>query len=299
MNRDLAGRVETSIIKSSTAKRIAAPLDGLLNRSFQTTALRPLKLFLNGTWLGHPLHPLLTDVPIGAWTVAILLDLISLLLGAPELGSAAAIAIGLGILGALAAAAAGLMDWMDVDPPEKVVGVTHGILNTSATVLFAISLLMRRESQWGPTVGSFLVALTGYLLVSGGAYLGGGMVFRMGVMINRNAYRKGPDDFLPALAVADLQEGQLKRIEISGLPILLLRSGERIHAIGAVCSHYGAPLEEGKLQGSTIQCPWHFSRFALDDGSVCEGPACAAVPAYEVRVTKGQVEIKLRRMFES
>ena len=295
MKRDLSERVEIAIINSNAAKRVSAPLDTLLNRLFQTAALRPLKLLLNGTWFGHPLHPLLTDVPIGAWTVAILLDLISLLLGASALGPATAIAIGLGILGALAAAAAGLMDWMDVDPPEKVVGVTHGILNTSATVLFAISLLMRWESQWGPTVGSFLVALTGYLVVSGGAYLGGGMVFRMGVMINRNAYRKGPDDFLPALAVADLQEGQLKRVEISGQPILLLRSDERIHAIGAVCSHYGAPLEEGKVQGSTIQCPWHFSRFALDDGSVCEGPACAGVPAYEVRVIKGQVEIKLRQ----
>ena len=273
MNRDLAGRVETSIIKSSTAKRIAAPLDALLNRSFQATALRPFKLFLNGTWLGHPLHPLVTDVPIGTWTVAILLDLISLLLGVPALGPAAAIAIGLGILGALAAAAAGLMDWMDVDPPEKAVGVTHGILNTSATVLFAISLLMRWGSQWGPTRGSFLVALTGYLVVSGGAYLGGGMVFRMGVMINRNAYRKGPDDFLPALAVADLQEGQLKRVEISGQPILLLRSGERIYAIGAVCSHYGAPLEEGTfpdLLSMTAACakgplvrPCLLTRYAL------------------------------------
>ena len=154
---------------------------------------------------------------------------------------------------------------------------------------------MRWESQWQPMVGSFLVALIGYLVVSGGAYLGGGMVFRMGVMINRNAYRKNLSDFLPALAVANLQEGQLKRVEVSGQPILLLRSGEKIHAIGAVCSHYGAPLEEGKVQGNTIQCPWHFSRFALDDGSVCEGPACAGVPAYEVRVMKVQVEIKLER----
>ena len=149
MKRDLAGRVETAMIKSSAAKRVAAPLDALLNRCFQTTALRPLKLFLNGTWLGHPLHPLLTDVPIGAWTVAILLDLIALIFDLPALGLAAAIATGLGVLAALAAAAAGLMDWMDVDPPEKSVGVTHGILNTSATVLFAISLVIRWQSHCG------------------------------------------------------------------------------------------------------------------------------------------------------
>ena len=293
MKRDLTERVETAIINSNAAKRAAAPLDAWLNSRFQTTALRPLKLFLNGTWLGHPLHPLLTDVPIGAWTVTILLDLIALIFDVPGLGLAAGIATGLGVLAALATIAAGLMDWMDVDPPEKAVGLTHGILNTFATFLFAFSFLMRWGSHWRPMLSSFLVALAGYVVVSGGAYLGGAMVYHMGVMINRNAYRKGPDDFLPVLGVADLLEGQPHRVEVSGQPILLLRSGERIYAIGAVCSHYGAPLEEGKIQGNMIQCPWHFSRFALADGSVCEGPACAAVPSYEVRVIKDQVEIKL------
>jgi nitrite reductase/ring-hydroxylating ferredoxin subunit/uncharacterized membrane protein len=295
MKRDLSERVEIAIINSNAAKRAAAPLDALLNRLFQTAALRPLKLLLNGTWLGHPLHPLLTDVPIGAWTVTIVLDLIALLLGMPGLGAAAAITAGLGVLAAVAAIAAGLMDWMDIDPPEKSVGVIHGILNTSATILFAISLLIRWQNHWQPTLGAFLLALAGYIVVSAGAHLGGGLVFRMGVMINRNAYRKGPDEFLPACAVAALPEGQPRRVEVSGQPILLLRSGERIYAIGAVCSHYGAPLEEGKLEGDTIQCPWHFSRFALADGSVCEGPACAGVPAYEVRVIQAQVEIRLWR----
>src|SRR5215472_14966142 len=126
MKRDLSDRVEIAIINSNAAKRVAVPLDALLNRLFQTAALRPIKLLLNGTWLGHPLHPLLTDVPIGAWTVTILLDLVALILGVPALGLAAAISTGLGVLAAMAAVAAGLMDWMDVDPPEKAVGVTHG-----------------------------------------------------------------------------------------------------------------------------------------------------------------------------
>src|SRR5215469_16724105 len=106
MKRTLSDRVEIAIINSNAAKRVAAPLDAVLNRLFQTAALRPLKLVLNGSWLGHPLHPLLTDVPIGAWTVAILLDLIALIFDAPTLGSATAIAIGLGVLAALSAATA-------------------------------------------------------------------------------------------------------------------------------------------------------------------------------------------------
>lgn len=295
MKRDFSERLESAIIKSKAVKRVAAPLDKWLNRCFQATALRPFKLFLNGTWLGHPLHPLLTDGPLGAWTVTILLDLTTLIFGVPGLGLAAGIAAGLGVAAALATIAAGFMDWMDVDRPEKAVGMSHAILNTIATVMFAISFLMRFRSHWQFARGAFIVSLAGYLLVIAGAYLGGTMVFRMGAMINRNAYRSGPEDFQAALAVADLPEGQPKRVDIDGQPILLLRSGEEIHAIGAVCSHYGAPLEEGKQEGDTIRCPWHSSRFALADGSVREGPACAPLPAYEVRIVRGQVQVKRRQ----
>jgi nitrite reductase/ring-hydroxylating ferredoxin subunit len=138
------------------------------------------------------------------------------------------------------------------------------------------------------------IALVGYVLVSGGAYLGGGMVFHMGVMINRNAYRNGPSEFKPAMAEKDLVEGKPQRVEVDGQPILLLRTKSVIYAVGAVCSHYGAPLEEGKLVDETIQCPWHLSRFSLLDGSVKEGPACAAVPCYDVKTVNGQVQVKMR-----
>lgn len=230
---------------------------------------------------------------MGAWTVTILLDLIALIFDVPGLGLAAGIATGLGVLAALATIAAGLMDWMDVDPPEKAVGLTHGILNTFATFLFAFSFLMRWESHWRPML--LVPRSTGGIRCSVRRRLSGRRDRLSHESDDRNAYRKGPDDFLPVFGVADLLEGQPHRVEVSGQPILLLRSGERIYAIGAVCSHYGAPLEEGKIQGNTIQCPWHFSRFALADGSVCEGPACAAVPSYQVRVIKDQVEIKLWR----
>src|SRR6516164_11518522 len=124
------------------------PLDNFLNRCFRAPALRRLKIFLNGTWIGHPLHPMLTDIPIGAWTVTILLDLIGLLFGFPQLGLASSIAACIGVAGALAAAAAGLADWMDVDPPEKAIGAFHASVNLSATILFLISFLMRWGRHW-------------------------------------------------------------------------------------------------------------------------------------------------------
>jgi len=294
VKRDLSERLESAIVESGAVKRVATPIDAWLNRRFQTTALRPLKLFLNGAWLGHPLHPVLTDIPIGAWTVTILLDVIALLFRAP-LGLAAGLAAGLGVLGALATAATGLMDWMDVNPPEKAVGAVHATLNTVATILFAVSFAIRWRDQWQTTPGAFAVALVGYAFLMAGSFLGGVLVYHLGVMINRNAYRGGPEDFAPALAAAELPEREPRRVDVGGQPILLVRSGDRVFAVGAVCSHYGAPLEEGKLLGNVIQCPWHQSRFALEDGGVREGPACAALPSYDVRVIGGRLEVRIRR----
>ena len=295
MERDLTERISARIISSNLLKKIGAPLDEFLNRCFRPPALRRVKIFLNGTWVGHPLHPVLTDIPIGAWTLAIVLDLIGLLFQLPQLGLASSIAVVVGVVGALGAAAAGLMDWLDVDPPEKAIGAFHATFNTSATVLFLASFLIRWGQHWQAGWGAFAVALVGYLLVMGGGYLGGIMVFHMGVMINRNAYRSGPNDFKPASAAGDLAEGQLKRLLVEEQPVLLAKLDGKIYALGAVCSHYGAPLNEGTVVGRTIECPWHFSRFSLEDGRVVQGPACAALPAYDCRIVNNQVQIKIRR----
>jgi nitrite reductase/ring-hydroxylating ferredoxin subunit/uncharacterized membrane protein len=294
MQRDLSEKIESSITNSSLVKKISGPIDGLLNRMFQTGILRPLKLFLNGTWIGHPLHPVLKDIPVGAWTFTVIFDLAGLLFKVPSFGVAASVTTAVGIAGALGAAVAGLMDWMDVDPPEKSVGAVHAILNVTATLIFAAYLVMRWQGQWQLSWATCVVGLAGYLLMTIGATLGGAMVYRMGVMINRNAYRNGPADFREAIAASELAEGQMVRVEVEGQPILMVKSGSTICAIGAVCSHYGAPLNEGTIEGGAVRCPWHGSRFALEDGSVREGPTCTPVPSYEVRVVNDQVELKMR-----
>jgi nitrite reductase/ring-hydroxylating ferredoxin subunit len=137
--------------------------------------------------------------------------------------------------------------------------------------------------------------LAGYLLVSIGGYLGGLMVFTMGVMVNRNAYRTGPRDFKPAVATRELVEGQPKRVLVEEQPVVLLSLDGTIYALGAVCSHYGAPLNDGAIVERTIKCPWHASRFALDDGRVVQGPACVGVPVYDCKIVNDQVQIKLRQ----
>jgi nitrite reductase/ring-hydroxylating ferredoxin subunit/uncharacterized membrane protein len=293
MKRDFAERLESAIVGSTLVQRVVRPIDGWLNRCFQSKLLHPVKLLGNGGWLGHPLHPLLTDVPVGAWTVTILLDLIAFIFNV-ETGRAAGAAAALGVLAALAAASAGLMDWLDVNPPEKAVGAVHAVINVIATVLFAVSVAMRASHGWQTTPAAFVVALIGYLTLTLGAFLGGSLVFRMGVMINRNAYRSGPDDFTSAIRSPELSEGKPRRVMVGEEPVLLVQRGDQIFAVGAVCSHYGAPLEEGKLLDGAIECPWHASRFDLNDGSVRQGPACAALPSYEVRVAGGQIQVRRR-----
>jgi nitrite reductase/ring-hydroxylating ferredoxin subunit/uncharacterized membrane protein len=295
MERDSTERISARIIKSNSIGKISASVDKLLNRCLGAPAMRRFKVFLNGTWIGHPLHPMLTDIPIGAWTLTVILDLVGVLFGFPQLGLASSIAAGIGVAGALAAAAAGLADWMDVDPPEKAIGAFHASVNVSATILFLISFLMRWGRHWQPGWATFVVALAGYLLVMIGGYLGGAMVFYKGVMINRNAYRIGPDDFKPAVATRELAEGQLKRVLVEEQPVLLLKLRGTVYALGAVCSHYGAPLNDGKILERTIECPWHASRFALEDGRVVQGPACAGVPVYDCKIVNDQVQIKFRR----
>ncbi len=291
MKRDLTEAIDQALTGSAVMRGIAGGLQKVMVALFLNSPLRPLKTFLNGTWLEHPLHPVLTDVPVGAWTLAVLLDLIALIFGVQNLGLASGIAIALGVLGALGAIVTGLTDWMDVDPPELAVGVTHGLINIGATILFAIALIILWSNQWTIGAADTIIAIIGYLVVSVGAYIGGSLVFRMGVMINRDAYASGPDDFVSVLKMEDLKENVPTRVDANGRPVVLVRRGEEVYAISAVCSHYGGPLDEGKLVDGSIQCPWHYSRFALKDGSVRAGPATAPVPEYTVRLHNGHVQV--------
>ncbi len=293
MKRDLTENIEQTLTESGAVKGLATAIQKLMTAIFNTP-LRPLKTFLSGTWLGHPLHPVLTDVPVGGWTAAILFDLLALIFGVKTLGLASGIAIGLGVLAALAAIATGFADWMDVDPPELAVGITHAIINIAATILFAISFFVLWANNWTIGWSDFGLAILGYLTVTVGAFIGGSLVFRQGVMINRAAYQSGPQKFVSVLPVSGLPDNTPIRVEAKGRPVLLVRRGEEVYTIGAVCSHYGAPLEEGQLKDGAIECPWHGSRFCLADGRVQAGPATAPVPAYEVRIDGDQIQIRAK-----
>jgi nitrite reductase/ring-hydroxylating ferredoxin subunit/uncharacterized membrane protein len=251
-----------------------------------------IKNFLHGTWLGHPLHPPLTDVPIGAWTAALALDAFKAASGRRAFGRGADIAIAVGLLGAAGAAVTGLTDWSALDGRKRKMGLAHGLLNLGATCLYLTSLLLRSRKNFRPAGVRF--SLLGYLVSSFAAYIGGHLVYGEKVGVN-HAAQDLPKEFVPVLPEAELHEGKMRSVHANGTQILLVRRGEEIHALANLCSHLGGPLSEGILQGEVVQCPWHGSRFSICDGSVVDGPATFPQPNLETRVQDGQIEVRARK----
>jgi nitrite reductase/ring-hydroxylating ferredoxin subunit/uncharacterized membrane protein len=248
-----------------------------------------IRNFLNGTWLGEPLHVVLTDVPVGAWTVAMAFDALDLVFNREEFARACETSIGIGLLAAAGAAATGMTDWSDVDPPARRPGLIHGLLNLSGAALFATSLLLRKKKS---RVAGRVAGVLGYAVMSYAAHLGGKLVYEQRVGVDRTDGQVFPEQFAAVLPETSLLDGKLTRAMYRDTPILLVRRGDRLFAMAETCSHFSGPLSEGKLEGDTVVCPYHFSRFALEDGRVLDGPAVHPQPCLEARTRNGQIELR-------
>lgn len=252
---------------------------------------RKIKDMLNGTWLGHGIHPILTDIPLGAWSGTVLLDLVSLNDESEGVARGADLTLLLGLAGAAGSAVTGWTDWSDLDGTDRRVGLIHGLLNGGVTMMYFTSWLLRLMGQRRTAIA---ISTTGYMASLFTAYLGGEMTFAKGVGVNRVAYEGGSDEFVAVMNEQELVEGKLTRVDAAGIPAVLLKEGKTIYAIGATCTHRGAPLEEGEVKDGVVTCPWHGSRFCMADGSVVTGPAVYAEPTFAVRVDGGK--IRLRRL---
>jgi nitrite reductase/ring-hydroxylating ferredoxin subunit/uncharacterized membrane protein len=266
--------------------RWAAPF-GDFNHRWLTALFRPMtpvKDLLNGRWLGHPVHPALTDIPIGAFTVAIVLDVVGH-------GPAALWAIVVGQVTYLAATITGLADYADASGPTRTRATTHGIIMLVGGALTAASLAVRAS---GGESGALALGLlvVGFLVITAGAYVGGDLVFSLGSMVSRHAFR-GPGtkwvrlDLVDVSDLAALPEGTPIKARAGINDVVLVRTGDAVQAIHAVCAHAGGPLDKGALVDGCIECPWHASRFRLADGRVVRGPAVYDQPAYEIRAADG------------
>jgi nitrite reductase/ring-hydroxylating ferredoxin subunit/uncharacterized membrane protein len=263
--------------------QVAEPLAKAVERV--APAGSPVNEALSGTALGHPLHPPLTDVVIGAWTTSVTLDWLGGKRGRP----AADLLVALGVLSALPTAAAGLNDWATLEGPTRRLGLVHGTTNVVATGLFGTSWLARKA---GRRFLGKLLAVAGYGTVSVGAFLGGHLSFRSGVGVDHTAFAEVPEDWTAVADEASMRESEPVLSERAGVEILLVRQGGSLCALLDRCAHQGGPLHEGKVEDGCVICPWHSSRYRLSDGAALSGPTAHPQPAFQVRVRDGTVEVR-------
>ena len=283
-----AGRALTDVASGLEQSQALDGLGEVVGKVVQgVTGPDAVKNLLSGAWLGHALHPLMTDLPIGLWTSAVALDL----LGGDDAEDGADLLVGLGNLSALGAAATGLADWSDSFGPEKRLGMIHGLANSAGLALMTSSWLARRGGARG--LGRTL-GLAGLGVASASAYLGGHLVFSRGMGVQHAGFDldQAVEKWTDVAAEADLVEGQPLAVEANDVPVMLLRERGRLHALANRCTHAGGPLNEGRFEEGAVTCPWHGSRFALEDGCVLRGPASIPQPRFEARVREGRVEIR-------
>ena len=272
----------------------ASPLDPLVKsvRGIVNAALKPQKLrdALHGVWLGHPLHPVLTDILIGVWSAAAILDLI------PGTGPATATLIGTGCAAAVPTAVTGWADWSRLHPQHQRVGIVHALANITALGFYSASLVSRARGRRMTGKG---LAFTGMGAMVVGGYLGGHLTFRQGAGANHIAdvIDLFPAGWQPLGHLDDLPDGRPTKRTIDGVDLLVIRRGHHVDVLTNRCSHLSGPLSDGSFsveggQGCIV-CPWHGSTFRLADGAVMHGPATSPQLVFETRVTAGAVEIRL------
>ncbi len=142
---------------------------------------------LHGTWLHEPLHAVMTDVPVGSWTAAVLFDAIGALAGNKTMDKAADALVVLGLLGAAGAAITGMNDWAEIKhaAPRKI-GAVHALLNIAATGVFAGSCWARRERGTRSTARA--LGVIGFVIVAASAHLGGNLIYEHGIGVERGKH---------------------------------------------------------------------------------------------------------------
>lgn len=277
-SHELVRRIE----RFTALDKVAEPVVGLVAKAVQPRLIRNL---LSGTYLGHAAHPMLTDLPIGAWSMSTLLDTV----GGQGAEPAADLLVGAGILSALPTAMTGLNDWSDTLGEETRVGTVHASANVAALGLYVASLVARRSGWRG---SGKALGLAGFAILLAGAYLGGHLSFVRAVNVNRTVLEHRPQDWTPVLADDQLGVGEHRRVSAGEASVLLVRDRGRLYALANTCSHAGGPLDEGEFVDGCVVCPWHGSTFQLVDGAIVRGPASTPQPTYQTRIRDGHIEVR-------
>ncbi|MEH1012487.1 Rieske (2Fe-2S) protein [Micromonospora sp. CPCC 206060] len=256
------------------------------------SVLRPQKVrdTLHGVWLGHPLHPALVQLPIGAWLSTAVLDLM------PGQRRAATVLVTVGTASALPAAVAGLNDWAALSREQRRVGLVHAMSNTVGLACYAGSIAARLTGRHrlGRTLGWF-----GLTAASTGAYIGGHLAYKQGAQVNQSVseLHRMADGWHSVADLSTVPERTLLTREVRDVSVILYRHGDEVTVMLERCPHQSGPLGEGKVTEvdghACVVCPWHGSTFQLNGGEVVHGPAATDQQVLPTRVVDGVLQTRL------
>ena len=281
MNR-LADSVVDRIEHTTALDRLATPLASAVSDLFRRSGLKDV---FSGSWFGHPLHPLLTDLPIGSWTSAMLLDLV----GGRRAQPAADVLVTVGIATAVPTAVTGLSDWSDLGDTDRRIGLVHATANSVAVGCYVASLVARRRGR--RPVG-ILLGFAGASAATAGGFLGGHLVYRRGAGVDHTTFDAGSAEWVAVDDAAAPAEGEMVAVTAGDVEVMVTRRQGALCGLAERCSHQGGPLHEGELVDDRVRCPWHASEFVLADGSVAHGPASAPQPVYDARDDDGILQVR-------
>ena len=276
--------VRTLVDRLARDERLEQPADRIAEVVRPWFAPRAVKNALSGTWLGHRLHPLLTDAVIGTWISAGLLDVV----GGREARKAVRQLIGAGLVASVPTAAAGLSDYADTYEQGRRLGLVHALTVDAALVLQAASLVARRRDA---LVTGRVLSLAALGFVGAAGYLGGHLSYVLGVGVDHTAFDEGPKAWEDVADAGVVTEAPLV-VRAGEHEVLLVRVDGELVALANRCSHAGWPIADGEVADGCITCPYHGSVFRLADGGVVRGPAASPQLRYEVRERDGRVQVR-------
>ena len=279
---------------------VAKVFDAIVGGFYKIPGTGWIRLLLHGTWpLGHPLHPAVTDITIGAYTGAVALDAYYIFSSDATLTRAADFVLIVAFISSLIAILSGLTDWTHTYGEEKRTGMLHALIMVVATVGFLVSILLRANGGADPRTAAMWLSGVGWLVMLVGAFFGGEMPYGYGTEVNRQAFEthsaKWQKIDVASSALQDRKPVVAKTKE--GTALFVVKIDDQIYAMGNTCTHAGGPLNEGAWVGADrceIQCPWHGSVFNAKDGSVKAGPATFPEPVFETRVSDAGIEVRAR-----
>lgn len=287
-----------SIERLERAKALDRPIQPIADAVQRLVRPQAVRDALHGVWLGHPLHPALVQVPVGAWASAGVLDLL------PGTRVASRVLIATGLASAGPAALAGWVDWSEAHEEQRRVGLVHAVANLTGVALYAASLRARLR---GREVRGRLLGGAGLGAVLAGGVLGGHLAYRQATGANHaedapHVLPEGWAEVTGIPAAGELLLGTPVRARVGDDPVVVVRREEQVHILTDRCSHLSGPLSEGELSApeeaggaACIVCPWHGSTFRLADGAVVHGPATASQPVFDVRADGDRLLARLRR----